>query len=86
MNSPDKSSINLKVAVDLYAEHRRLKALGTQQEQTGSDQAETFLIQAECIYKSLCILASHYGFQMDEVIEEYRKSTHYSRYEGHSAS
>jgi hypothetical protein len=71
----DQSNINLKVAVDLYAEHQRLREQHVVQEAAGaSEEASLSLKQARCIYDALCILARYYGFDIQEVIQEYAKS------------
>lgn len=70
----DESNINLKVAVDLFAEHQRLQALHLAHKSEGDEEkAEMFLKQSGCIYNALCVLAKHYGFDLQDVITEYER-------------
>lgn len=75
MNPANTSSINLRVAVDLYAERRRLKTLSSIEEANGnSEQAALYKNQSDCIYSALCVLAKYYGFNIEEVMSQYLRT------------
>lgn len=70
----DESNINLKVAIDLYAEHQRIHTLSLVRQEAGlAEEAALLQSQADCIYKALCSLAKYYGFEIERVMCEYSK-------------